>query len=463
MPKRQSNCRRRKAVASLPVLRSNVAGIDIGSRSHYVAGPVPADGKMNVREFGTTTAQLQEMVDWLREQGVESVAMESTSVYWIPAYELLELHGFEVLLVNSRQVSNVPGRKTDVQDCQWIRLLHSCGLLRGSFRPAESVCVVRSLKRQWDNLVKERTKAVQWMQKALDQMNVQIHRAVTDLTGKTGMAIVRAIVAGERDPRELVKYRDRRCKKSPTQLAEYLVGTWRDEHLFNLAMALRLYDQLEEMIGQYEQQILQQLVDLQPPERRDEPVPPHPSRAKEQVIRYKGGQEVRDALWRLTGVDLTRIDGIKSETALVVVTELGFDLGRFPTEKHFISWLRLAPRQSITGGKPIPNKKSANGSTRLSSVLRMAALAMQQSKSALGAYYRRIARRRCAGIAVYATARKLATLIYRMLRYGQDYVDVGERAYEARYEGRRLDGLKAAIKSLGYTITPLEPADVVSG
>lgn len=465
MSKRQRNRRNRKkkAVASLPVVRPNVAGIDIGSRSHFVAGPIPSDGSLNVREFSTTTPELQEMVDWLLEQNVESVAMESTSVYWIPAYELLGMHGIDVLLVNSRQISKVPGRKTDVQDCQWIQLLHSCGLLRGSFRPDEAICAVRSLKRQWANLVSERTKAVQWMQKSLDQMNVQIHRAVSDLTGKTGMAIIRAIVAGEREPMKLVEHRDRRCKKSKEQIAEHLLGNWRRDHLFNLEKALKLYDDLQEMISAYENQILLELEALQPPERQSEVVPEHPNPAKERAIKYRGDQVTRVALWRLTGADLARIDGISAEAALVVITEVGFDLSAFPTEKDFTSWLRLAPRYSVTGGKPIAKKKNAMGSTRVASVLRMAAISLQRSKTALGAYYRRLSRRKGASVAIFATARKLATLIYRMLRFGQDYVDAGEKAYEQSYEQRRLAGLKSAIASMGYDIVPKEAAVVVSG
>jgi transposase len=461
--RKKSNSRKRKPVASLPVLRPNVAGIDIGSRRHWVAGPVSADGSRNVREFGTTTPQLQELVDWLLEQAVESVAMESTSVYWIPVYELLESHGIEVLLVNARQLSNVPGRKTDVLDCQWIQLLHSCGLLRGSFRPDEAICAVRALKRQWSNLVAERTKAVQWMEKALDQMNVQVHRAVSELTGKTGMSIVRAIVDGERDPLKLAEYRDKRCKRSLDEIAEHLTGNWRKEHLFNLEMALRFYDQIQRMIELYDERMIEEVEYLQPPDRQGETIPPHPNPNKEKVFKLRGDQNMRTALWRLTGVDLTRIDGINVETAQLVVTECGFDLSAFPTEKKFVSWLRAAPRHGITGGKPLKSKKNGMGATRIAGALRMAALSLQRSKSALGAYFRRIARRKGASVAIFATARKLATLIYRMLRYGQDYVDIGEQAFEEQFRVKRLAGLKASATSLGYCLVPIEEAVQVSG
>jgi len=454
MSKRQKKDLKKKSIQALPVINPKVAGIDIGSRSHYVAGPVLDDGGLNVREFGTTTPQLQKMVDWLLDQGVESAAMESTSVYWIPAYELLEHHGIKVLLVNARQISKVPGRKTDVLDCQWIQLLHSCGLLRGSFRPDEAICAVRAIKRQWSNLVRERTKAVQWMQKSLDQMNVKVHHAVSEITGKTGMSIVRAIVSGERDPYKLAENRDKRCKKSPDEIAEHLVGNWRSDHLFNLEMALNLYDHLQEIIVSYESKLLEKLEELQPPERKNESVPTHPNPIKEKAIKGRGDQELREALWRLTGVDLTRIDGINSETAMIVITEIGLDLSAFPSEKDFISWLRLAPRYGITGGKPIKGKKNAMGSTRIANVLRMSSLSLKNSKTALGAYYRRLSRRKDASVAIFATARKLATLIFRMLRYGQDYVDIGEQTYEKQFEQRRLAGLKNSLIAMGYTVIP---------
>jgi transposase len=404
--------------------------------------------------FGTTTDQLNELADWLAEQAVESVAMESTYVYWIPVYELLESRGIEVVLVNARQLHNVPGRKTDFKDCQWLQLLHSTGLLRGSFRPCEAVTRLRALKRQVANLVSERTRCVQWMQKALDQMNVQVHRAVSDLTGSSGMAIVRAIVAGERDPARLVQLRDGRCRKSPEQFARYLTGTWRQEHLFNLASALRLFDTLEAEIASYDAQLLHELELLQHPQRQDQLVPQHPNPVKERALKARGEQPLRTALWRFAGVDITRIDGISAGAAQVVLTELGADVTAFPTEDHFVSWIRLCPRTPISGGKPLKKRPNGLGATRIAGVLRMATLSLQRSKTALGAYYRRIARKKGASVAVFATARKLACLIYRMLRYGQDYVDIGQDAYEARFQIRRLTALTQSAKNLGYTLVP---------
>ena len=443
--------------SAIPVIRPNVAGIDLGSQFHCVAGPVRL-GEMNVQEFGTTTSELNRLADWLEEQGVVSVAMESTSVYWIPIYELLESRGFEVLLVNARHLGNVPGRKTDVVDCRWIQLLHSCGLLKGSFRPNESICALRALKRQCTNFVHERIKAVQWMQKSMDQMNIKVHHAVTDITGKTGMAIIRAIVAGERDPFKLAQHRDKRCKKSYEEIAEYLTGNWREEHLFNLEMALNYYDHLESMIETYNTKIIKEIERLQPSENENKSVPPHPNPVKERDIQRRGDQDLREALWRMTGIDLCRIDGISSECAQIIITEVGPDLSAFDTEKKFAAWLRLSPNYGISGGKPLKRKKSSMGASRIAIALRMGAMSLKKSKTALGAYFRRISRRKDAAVAAFATARKLSSLIYRMLRYGVDYVDIGEQEYEKQFLKRRLEGLKSSALSMGYSLIPKQEA-----
>jgi len=277
---------------------------------------------------------------------------------------------------------------------------------------------------------------------------------VSDLSGITGMAIVRASVDGERDPNRLASLRDPHCKKSKAQIAEHLTGNWRDDHLYNLASALRLFDTFEGEIARYEVELMKKVRELQPPERRDAPPPPHPNAAKEKVIKRRDKHQARTDLYRFAGVDLMHIDGIATNVATTVLTEVGPDIAAFPDESHFVSWLRLSPRTAISGGKPIKKKRNAVGASRIAGALRMAALTLAKSKTALGAYYRRLARRKGHAVAVFATARKLAVLVYRMLRYGEPYVDEGAERYEARYAQRRLDALRDTVKSLGYDLVP---------
>lgn len=460
----RKRCRRRagRAPKSFETIQPHAAGIDLGSREHWVAAPPHPDGTPNVESFGTTTPQLIALADWLAEQGVVTVAMESTGVYWIPLFEILDARGFEVVLVNARQVSNVPGRKTDILDCQWLQMLHRCGLLRGSFRPADSICSLRAVVRERNGLVSERSDWVRRIQKCLDQMNVCVHHAVSDITGVTGMAIIRAIVDGERDPATLAKLRDRRCRKSEQQITEELTGNWRDEHLFNLTQALRMYDHICSIIGDYDARILSVVQSLQPAENRDLPVPEHRSQRKAKNTRKRGGEPLRDALYRINGVDLTSIDGISVETSIVVLSEIGLDLTSFPTEHHFVSYLRLAPNLAISAGKKVKRKCPSTTCTRVSSALRMAALTLRRSDTAIGAYYRRVARRKGASVAVFATARKLARIIFRMIRYGQQYVDIGAAAYEARFRSKQIKHYTEALKSLGFKVIPTECVERVS-
>jgi len=404
-------------VEGLPVVRPNVAGIDLGRTNHWVCAPNKDGTGREVVEFGATTPELETMAEWLKERNVESVAMESTGVYWIPPHEILERQGLEVVLVNTRELARVPGRKkTDRVDCQWIQRLHSCGLLTGSFRPNEQVCMLRTLVGDKGNLVAEAGDWLRRMQKSLDQRNVRVHRAVSDIDGVTGLAIIRAIVSGERDAQKLAKLRDRRCRKSEEEIAKQLSGHWRADHLFSLRQALKMYDAIQERITDYEQEILRKLAEMERDECRGQQAPKSKYRQKANAIKNRGQEPMRQALYRISGVDLTGIDAIGVETVQAVLSEYGPDLSRFPTEKQFVQHVTLAPHRPTSGGKPVKKKKRGSASTRIAGALRMAALALRHSETALGAYYRQIARRTGADVAVFASARKLATLIYRMLR-----------------------------------------------
>lgn len=439
--------------AGMPRIRSMVAGIDVGSQNHYVCAPTSAGGT-TMRVFGATTPELAAMADWFEQLGVESVALESTGVYWIALFEMLESRGIEVILTDTRHLSRVPGRKTDSVDCQWIQLLHSCGLLQGCFRPGDAICRLRSLVRSKAVLVAERSDWLRRMQKCLDQMNVRLHRAVSDIDGTTGMTILRAIVAGERDPVKLAKFRDARCQKSAASIARELTGNWRPDHLFNLEQALKMYDLIQERLVEYQREIQKQMQALRCEEADHNPLQPPKSKEKAKAIKRRGQEPMREVLHGLTGADLTTIDTIGVETAEVVVSEYGTDMRRFGTEKQFIKHLRLAPRQSITGGKPMRKGKGSKATTRAGDALRMAASTARHSRTAIGAYFRRLAARKGSDVAVFATARKLASLIYRMLRWGQPYVDEGAAEYEKRYQAAQVRRLQAQANQLGFQLAP---------
>jgi len=438
-------------------LGRRVAGVDVGSQGHWVCAPVREGEGQEVGVFGATTAQLEKMATWLIERRVESVALESTGVYWVAVYEVLEARGLKVLLIDSRALARVPGRpKTDRRDCQWIQRLHRCGLLQGAFRPPEQICMLRTLVRDKGNLVAEQGDWVRRMQKSLEQMNVRVHRAVADLTGATGMALVRAIVKGEREALELAKLRDPRCHKSEEEIAEQLKGHWREDHLFSLGQALKMYEAIQERIQDYERAILEKLKAMEREECRQQEPPELKSKKKAQTILHRGQEPLRQALYRASGADLTAIDGLGVETVQAVTSEYGTDLSAFPKEKQFVKHVLLAPNRPTSGGKPVKKKqKHGTASSRVAAALRMAALTLRHSQTALGAYYRQIARHKGDDVAVFATARKLATLIYRMLRWGKDYVDEGAEAYENRYREGRLRRLTSLARELGYQLAPL--------
>jgi len=415
---KETSDKSRRQLEGLPVIRQSVAGIDLGSERHWVCAPTLDRSAREVANFGATTAELIRLAEWLKTRQVESVAMESTGVYWIAPHEVLEAQGLQVLLVDTRQLARVPGRdkKSDPTDCEWIQRLHSCGLLRGSFRPAEAICMLRTLVRDKANLVAERSDWLRRMQKSLDQMNVRVHRAVSDIDGATGMAILRAIANGERDAQKLAKFRDPRCNKTEQEIAEQLRGHWREDHVFSLQQALKMYDAVEERIAAYEKEILRKLGEMEHDGQQGQSAPPLNNTNKAKGIKRRGQESMRQALYRMSGVDITQIDAIAVQTVEVLLSEYGPDLSRFPTEKQFVAHLTLAPRVATSGGKPVKKKKRNSASTRVAAALRMAALSLRHSQTALGSYYRRIAQRRGTDIAVFAAARKLATLIYRLLR-----------------------------------------------
>jgi transposase len=433
---------------TLSVVHPHAAGIDIGAAEHYVAVPATADPQP-VRSFGACTADLEALADWLAACGVTSVVMESTSVFWIPLFELLDSRGFEVRLVDARQMRRIPGRpKSDVHDCQWLQRLHSYGLLAAAFRPEESVCVLRSYLRQRAMLVSDAARHIQHMQKAMTQMNVQLQHVVSDITGVTGMAIIRSILAGERDPVALGKLRDDRCGHSEADIARALYGNWRQEHLFALKQAVELYDFHQRQIAACDRKIEAQLRQFED-KSGGQKLPP-------KVRRRRRGDnrpafDARQALYRMSGVDLTVIEGIEESTALTVLSEIGTDMSRWPTVKHFCSWLGLCPNHRISGGKVL-SRRTKPCANRAAAALRLAAYGLHRSQSAMGAFLRRLKARLGAPKAITATAHKLARLIYSLLKHGTAYVTQGMQEYERRYRERAIHKLNRRAKELGYEL-----------
>ncbi len=433
---------------ALTITHPNAAGIDIGCASHFVAVPADRDDRP-VREFPCFTADLKALADWLKACGVDTVAMESTGVYWIPLFELLESRGFTVLLVNARHVKNVSGRKSDVLDCQWLQQLMTYGLLSGAFRPAEAVCVVRSLWRQRAMLVKGQARQIQHMQKALSQMNIQLANVISDIVGETGQRILRAIVAGERDSKVLAALKGPRIKASDDDVEKSLEGTWRDEHLFALKQAVDMFDFISGQLAQCDVKIEAQLECLHAHDGG-------PRKGKTRTRPRNAPKfDLRTQLYKMCGVDLTRIDGIDVTTALAVIAETGADMSRFATVGHFTSWLGLCPGTKITGGK-VMSGKTKRVANRASQALRLAAASLRSSKSALGAYYRRLCGRMDKPKAVTAAAHKLARMIYTMLTKGEEYTDRGQDYYEERYQERVLHHLTKRAEKMGMKLVPSE-------
>lgn len=432
------------------------AGIDIGSRSHFVAVPGELDEEP-VREFAGFTGDLHQLADWLVEIGIQTVAMESTGVYWIPVYEILEARGLEVLLVDARHVKNVPGRKTDVLDCQWLQQLHTYGLLRGAFRPQDDMVALRAYLRQREGLIASASDSIRHMQKALRQMNLLLDNVVSDITGMTGLAIIRAILAGERDAQQLAKLRDKRCRNDERTIAGSLEGHYREEHLFALAQAVERYDFYQQQVEACERAIEQHMRQIEGDNDNDPDVPP----ASKPKGHSKNGFDfdVRSELYRLTGVDLTEINGMSENNVLTIISETGTDMNAWPSEKHFASWLSLSPGNKITGGKRLSGKTRPSAN-RAAAAFRLAAYSLANSKTALGAFYRRLRNRLGAPKAITATAHKLARLFYRLLKNQTPFIDAGQDYYEQQYRERATRNLKKRAAALGYQLIPESPNDL---
>lgn len=435
------------------IVHPHAAGIDVGNGVHYVAVPPEscAEGEWCVRRFETFTDDLYAIADWLKAHQVDTVALESTGVYWIPLFEILESRGFQVCLVDTRRLKSVPGRKTDVKDAQWLQQLHTCGLLQSAFRPVEEICVLRTYLRQREMLIACAADHIQHMQKALQQMNVKLSNVISDITGLTGMTIIQAILDGERDPVKLAEHADPRCKNPTEVIAKSLVGNWRNDHLFELRQAFELVLIYQQKVAECDQQIetwLQKLSD-----QRDADHPGLTQR-KTKHNPHSPRFDARALLHRATGVDLTAINGIEANSALKIIGEIGRDITRWPSVKHFCSWLCLCPGNKKSGGKVL-SSRTRRSRNRVANALRMAAQSLERSKTALGAYYRRMKSRLGAPEAITATAHKLARIVYSLLKHGHTFIDVGQEAYERQYQTRILNSLERRAQQLGFQLVKI--------
>ncbi len=435
----------------LKIIHPNAAGLDIGSTEIWAAVSPERSGEP-VRPFGTYTPDLQALADWLRACGVDTVALEATGVYWVPVYEVLEARGFEVFVVNARHFKNAPGRKSDIQDCQWLQELHSVGLLRGSFRPEAEIVALRAYLRQRSELIEHRAAHIQHMQKALAQMNVQLTQAVKDITGVTGLSIIRAIVAGERDPWKLAALRQPGVKKSEAEIAKALTGNYRPEHVFALKQALALYDAYTEQLRECDAEIERQFSNLKPSVPPDD-LPPLDRRDKPETnSKNAPSYEARRLLYEWAGVDLVAINGLNTSTVQTILAEIGTDLSAFPTDKHFASWLGLAPHNDISGGKVL-RSRTLKTQNRAGQAFRMAAQSVSRSPDTVfGAFYRRMRARLGKKQAIVATAHKIARTFFYMLKHRAPFHDLGGEEYERRARERELRNLEKRAAKLGMTL-----------
>ena len=452
--KKNRRNRRNRVAKFLERVHLDAAGIDIGSASHWVAVPEDRDDQP-VREFKSFTPDLHALVDWLDVCGIDTVAMESTGVYWIPLFEILQERDFEVLLVNARHVKGVPGRKSDVVDCQWIQQLHTFGLLRGSFRPDAEITAIRTLVRHRSTLVQEAAAHIQRMHKSMTLMNLQLHNVLTDVTGVTGMAILRDIVAGHTDPSLLARHRDHRCKATTDEFVASLTGHYRAELVFALGQSIELFDVYQDKIRACDEQIealIRALVAQCPTPEGELTARPKSKRPRKNEPLF----DIRSPLFVLSGgVDITEVPGIGPHSALQLISETGLDMSRWPSPDHFASWLTLAPHNKISGGKFLGSATQPS-SSRAAKTLRIAVMSFTRSDHALAAFYRRLAGRIGKAKAITATARKLAIIIFCMLRDRSPYRDQPAAVYDERHRKRALLGLRKRAQSLGFDLVQID-------
>lgn len=457
-PIKQRNVMARKKIDKLSTKRmlhtinSNAAGIDIGATEIYVAVPDDRDNKP-VRHYATFTADLHDAAKWLKKCGIDSIAMESTGVYWIPVFQILESYGFDVVLVNARHVKNVPGRKTDVQDSQWLQYLHSVGLLRGSYRPTQEVCAVRSLLRHRNVLVQTSSSCIQHMQKSLTQMNLQIHNVISDITGVTGLAIIDAILSGERDPQKLASLKNGRIKAETATIAKSLEGDYHPEHIFTLKQSLQVYRHYRQLIVECDQEIEAYLNNHDSLIDVDKNPPPPPTSSPRRGKGNEPNFDLRTHMYRIIGTDLTQIDGISAVTAHIFFSEVGSNVSKFEKRGNFTSWLNICPGNKISGGK-ILSSRTLPGKNRLAQALKVAAMSLSHSKSYLGNYYRRKRAKSGAPSAITDTAHKLARIIYHLVKTGKQFNESAFQKQEEAHQRRIFKKLKTKANTFGYQLVP---------
>ncbi|MFP3023701.1 MAG: IS110 family transposase [Wolbachia sp.] len=439
-----------KVKSKLEIMNPDAAGIDIGSSVHYVCVPEGRDEQC-VQKFSCFTEDLHNIAKWLKKCEVATIAMESTGVYWIPLFQILESYGFEVKLVNARHVKNVPGRKSDVQDCQWLQQLHSYGLLQGSFRPDDQMCVLRSYVRQRRSLIESASTHVLRMQKALVQMNIQLHKVISDITGVSGMQIIKAIIGGEKDTEKLAELRSSNMKNDNATIAKALTGDYREEHLFTLKQEFELYNVYQEKIAECDRSIEEHYKTFDTKSGEKELC----NKIKNRSTKHRPDFAIHEELHRITGMDFTKVPGLDVVTIQTIISETGINHNKWPTEKHFSSWLGLSPGNKITGEK-VFGTRTRKVKNRAADAFRMAAHCVSKSKSGMGAYCRRLKKHLGAPKAITATARKIACTFYSMLKYGQEYVERGIDYYETRYKEKVVKNLIKKAQEFGYILVQQE-------